>query len=84
MTTPQASNKLLNSLKRMRKSIGSLDKPAEKSVKLDVCVTCAKNVTDDAIECFWCKEWEHWSCANIKTNEYVLLDGASDNILFFL
>jgi len=59
------------------------DKLAEKSVELDVCVTCAKNVTDDAIKCFWCKEWEHRSYANIKTNEYVLLNGASNNILFF-
>jgi len=42
MATPQASNKLLNSSKRMQKSTGSPDKLAEMSVKLDVCVTCAK------------------------------------------
>jgi len=38
------------------KSTGSLDKPAEKAVKLDVCENCAKSVTDDATECFWCNE----------------------------
>jgi len=41
--------------------------PGQAGRKLDVCVNSAKNVTDDAIECFWCKEWEHRSCANTKT-----------------
>ena len=48
-----------------RKPTGSPDKPAEESV---VRVNCVKSVTDYAIEC---KEWEHSSCANIKTNELV-------------
>ena len=61
----------------------SLDKPTDKSVKLDVCKKCNKTVSEDCIECYWCSQWEHRACANIKESELVVLSSTSKNILFF-
>ena len=49
----------------------------------DLCVTCKKKVTTDAIECQWCTQWEHKVCAKISDDEYKLLGGSSQNIMFF-
>ena len=61
----------------------SSDKPTDKSVKLDVCKKCNKTVSEDCIECYWCSQWEHRACANIKESELVVLSSTSKNILFF-
>ena len=37
--------------KRTGNSTNSPDKPVDKSVKLDVCVTCQKAVSDECIVC---------------------------------
>ena len=71
--------------KRTRDSVNSpdKDKPADKSVRLQLCTKCKNAVSDDSIECSWCSHWEHGVCANIKETELVLLHGAtSENILF--
>ena len=47
------------------------------------CVTCSKDVKQDAIECFWCRKWEHRVCANISINEYNMLSNSSKKIMFF-
>ena len=67
---------------RTRNSTNSPDKPADKSVKLDICVTCQKAVSDECILCYWCEQWEHRACANIKQSEFVMLESPFKNILF--
>jgi len=71
--------------KRTRNSTSSPDKPADKSVKLDICVKCNGAVSDDCIACHWCGLWEHRNCVGLKENELVMLDTQSGslNILFF-
>ena len=32
----------------------------------DLCITCKKQATTDAIECQWCEQWEHKVCAKIS------------------
>ena len=54
-----------------------------KKNKVEKCVTCKKDASIDAIECQWCANWEHKVCANINTNEYLILDSVSANIMFF-
>ena len=55
-----------------------------KKNKAEECVTCKKEANVDAIECQWCTGWEHKVCANISSEEYVLLDTISTNIMFFV
>ena len=69
--------------KRTRNFTNSSDKPADKSVKLDICVTCHNSISGDCIVCCWCEQWEHRACANIKQSEFVMLESPSKNILFF-
>lgn len=70
-------------MKRTRNFNNSPDKLADKSVKLDIHVKCNNAATDDYIECYWCAQWEHRSCAAIKESELAILDAISQNILFF-
>ena len=65
--------------KRTRNFTNFPDKPADKSVKSDMCVTCDNSISGNCIMCCWCAQWEHRSCA--KTN--LLLESPSKNILFF-
>ena len=69
--------------KRTRNSTSSPNKPADKSVKLDICVKCNGAVSDDCIACHWCTLWEHRSCVNLKESELVMLNAGSQNIIFF-
>lgn len=69
--------------KRLRTPNNSPDKPTDKSVKLDTCAKCNETVSDDCIACYWCAQWEHRTCANIKEDELVILNSNSENILFF-
>lgn len=73
----------MTTTKRIRNPTNSPDKPADKSVKLDICVSCQNAVSDDCIVCCWCAQWEHRTCANIKQSEFVMLESSSENILFF-
>ena len=61
----------------------SSDKPTDKSAKIKACKKCNKSVSEDCIECYWCSQWEHRDCANIKETELVVLPSASQNILYF-
>ena len=63
--------------KRTRNSTNSPDKLADKSVKLDICVTCQKAISDECIVCCWCEQWEH---ANIKQSKFIMLKSPSKNI----
>ena len=54
-----------------------------KKNKAEECVTCKKEANVDAIECQWCTGWEYKVCANISSEEYVLLDTISTNVMFF-
>ena len=54
-----------------------------KKNKPEICVTCKKEASVDAIECQWCTNWEHKVCANISSAEYKILDTVSANIMFF-
>ena len=69
--------------KRTRNLTTSPDKPADKSVKLDICVTCYNSISGECIMCCWCAQWEHRICANIKQSEFVMLESPSKNIHFF-
>ena len=76
---------MATNMKRTRDSTNSpdKDKPADKSVKLEICVKCESMVSDDCIECNWCSHWEHSGCANVEEMELVLLHGTtSQNVLF--
>ena len=68
--------------KRTRNFTNSQDKPADKSMKLEICVTCQKAVSDECTVCCWCEQWKHRTCANIKQSEFVMLESPSKNILF--
>ena len=70
--------------KRTRNPTKSPDKPADKSVKLDMCVSCQSAVSDhdESIACCWCGKWENRICVNIKQSEFVMLESSSKNILF--
>lgn len=52
----------------------------------ECCVSCKKKIgiKQDAVECQWCKHWEHKVCSGITDNEYKLLHGISVNIMFFV
>ena len=67
--------------KRTRNSTNALDKPADKSMKIDICVTC-QNLSDECIVCCWREQREHRTCANIKQSEFVMLESPSKNTLF--
>ena len=69
--------------KRTGNFTNSQDKPADQSVKLDICVTCQKVVSDDCSVCCWCEQWEHRTCANIEHSEFVMLESPSKNIVSF-
>ena len=71
-----------STMKRGRIPTSSPDKPKEKAVRLDICVSCQKSVDDDYITCHWCSQWEHRTCANIKQSESVMLNSPSENIFF--
>ena len=73
----------MTTTKRTRNATNSPDKPADKSVKLDICVTCQKAVSDECIVCCWYEQWGHRTCANIKQGEFVILESPSKNIFFF-
>ena len=47
------------------------------------CVTCRKIVNDEGVECQWCFNWEHKTCAGLTQNEYILLSKSSGNIMFY-
>ena len=70
-------------MKRTRNFSNSPDKPADKSVKLDICVTSHNSISGDCIVCCWCEQWEHRAWVNIKQSEFVMLESPSKNILFF-
>ena len=66
-------------MKGRRSRVSSPDKDSE------CCVSCKKKigVKQDAVECQWCKHWEHRVCSKITDNEYKLLNSISVNIMFF-
>ena len=68
--------------KRTSNFTNSPVKPADKSMKLDICVTYHNSISGDCIVCCWCKQWEHRACVNIKQSEFVMLESPSKNILF--
>ena len=70
----------MTTTKRTRNSTNSPDKPADKAVKLDICVTCQKAVSDECIVCRRCEQWEHRTCAIIKQSKFVMLESPSKNI----
>ena len=45
-----------------------------------LCLTCNKSVSDDALECMWCESLQHRSCA--KISDIVLSDLPSNIVLF--
>lgn len=47
------------------------------------CVTCKKSVKNNAVECNWCRKWEHKVCANLSENDYISLGSSSDNVKFY-
>ena len=49
----------------------------------EICVTCNKEVKNDAIICEWCSKWEHRTCAGLSINEYDMLTTSSNQIMFF-
>ena len=49
----------------------------------DLCVTCGKEAITDGVECQWCMKWEYKVCSKITDDEYTMLDGMSQNIMFF-
>ena len=44
------------------------------------CVTCSKDIKQNATECFWCQKWVR---ASINLNECNILGNSSKNIMFF-
>ena len=62
------------------------DSPPKKSGKKPKqvrCITCNKDVGEEAILCQWCDKWEHRVCADISTNEYKILTSSNKKIMFF-
>jgi len=52
------------------------------SANPEPCVTCDKEVEDNAIMCQWCSKWEHRVCAGISVNKYNMLSTSSNKIMF--
>ena len=71
--------------KRKKPEENSPSKKGNKKVKqiLEKCVTCNKEAKQDAIECQWCRKWEHRVCAGINLNEYNMLSNSCKKIMFF-
>lgn len=62
------------------------DSPVKKSGKKPKqvrCITCNKDVGEEAVLCQWCNKWEHRVCADINTSEYKILTNSSKKIMFF-
>jgi len=57
-------------------------KDSGSSIDSDCCVSCGGVTTVNAVECKWCKKWDHKDCAKIGDNEYTLLGESSPNIIF--
>ena len=64
----------------------SEDSPPKKSGKKTKqvrCITCNKDMGEEAVLCQWCDKWEHRVCAGISTSEYKILTNSSKKIIFF-
>ena len=48
-----------------------------------VCPTCKEEVSSDGVECQWCKNCEHYTCAAFSEEEYNLLSLNNIQIIFF-
>ena len=71
--------------KRKKPEENSPSKKSNKKAKetLEKCVTCNKDAKLDAVECQWCRKWEHRVCAGISQNEYNMLSKSCKKIMFF-
>ena len=69
--------------KRKEPEEDSPPKKTGKKLKQVRCVTCHKDVGEDAILCQWCSKWEHRVCADLSTSEYDVLSNSSNKIMFF-
>ena len=61
----------------------SPQKKGGKKAKQVRCLTCKKDVGEEAVLCQWCNKWEHRACADINTDEYDVLTNSSKKIMFF-
>ena len=68
---------------RKRPNDNTSPKKGGKKARQEVCVTCKKKADKDAVVCQWCSKWEHWECGGLTNNEYDVLSGSSDKIMFF-
>ena len=48
-----------------------------------VCPICKEEVSSDGVDCQWCKNWEHYTCAAFSKEEYDLLSLNNSRIMFF-
>ena len=69
--------------KRKEPSKDSPPKKSGKKTKQVHCITCNKDVGEEAVLCQWCDKWEHRVCADISTSEYKILTNSSKKIMFF-
>ena len=58
-------------------------KKTKQAPQVEKCVTCKKEAKKDAVQCQWCCKWEHRICAGLTQNEYNILSGSSEKIMFF-
>ena len=59
------------------------NKEATSDDENDLCKSCNKPADGETIQCDWCGEWEHKTCAKLSDNHYKLLNEPSPNIMFF-
>ena len=57
--------------------------PSPLVIEKSRCATCKKYVKNNAVECNWCKKWEHKVCANLSDGDYILLGSSSDSVKFY-
>lgn len=51
----------------------------------ETCPVCKETVRDDddAVECSWCKGWEHAHCADLDEDDYQFVDRAPSKCMWF-
>ena len=84
MTTICVSDDTTEATKRLRvPSENSPPKNTKKQKEGDCCITCKDPIGDNALECIWCEQYQHSSCAKISADQYSALSNISSNIVFF-
>jgi len=69
--------------KQKKRKRNTSNSSVENEVDNEVCVSCKKVVEEEAVECYWCSNWQHIQCAKVSKSHYDMLNTCPDQIVFF-